>query len=336
MCCITFTRSIKGAKADYAYRKFSTLGRFMKVPFSLTLPFAILCLFSACKQPAKPVDPSRPSFESVKGLRFTEVSRKFNTGLIFDRHGYQLDTPSWKMYFLADDSVLIFNAKKGRYIDFHVYFDHDSIFNMANTWFKVKKLSKDSLVMQVLKVENEKNISTTMSNVYMVLYGYNYYKKVPAKVLNRLKSATFRDTLFIQQRSKLANANIDSAFAARQPVELKSKSSQVTVSRRQMEQPNKINGIDPAEEYLYPEYDITINKAYDNFSYPFSVLVDDKGQLHFDKPLIDVEPEYKEALPKTLKAITDGYLKLYLDAKPGTTLGVPHTSMIIVHVIGNK
>jgi hypothetical protein len=37
-----------------------------------------------------------------------------------------------------------------------------------------------------------------------------------------------------------------------------------------------------------------------------------------------------------MKGIVDGYLKAYLDVKPGTTLGIPHPCFIIVNVNGTK
>jgi hypothetical protein len=37
-----------------------------------------------------------------------------------------------------------------------------------------------------------------------------------------------------------------------------------------------------------------------------------------------------------MKGITNGYLKHYLKVTPGTTLGIPHASKILVYVKGTK
>ena len=92
----------------------------------------------------------------------------------------------------------------------------------------------------------------------------------------------------------------------------------------------------PVIDYLSPEFNISIHKAYDDFKYSFTVLVDDKGQLFFGRSMVQLEPEFAESRPRVMKAIVNGYLKDYLQVKAGTTLGIPHASKIIVNVTGTK
>ena len=47
-------------------------------------------------------------------------------------------------------------------------------------------------------------------------------------------------------------------------------------------------------------------------------------------------PEFAKSTIEVMKGITDGYLKLYLNAKPGKTLGIPHTSIVLLNVTGYK
>src|ERR1700742_3563821 len=119
-------------------------------------------------------------FGTVKGMNFKEVRRIFSNGLKFDKQGYQLE-PAWDLYFLSDDSVLVFSPKMKKYYGFHVYFDHDSIFNMVDAWFKVKKITKDSLVFQALRVENKVILDNGEgSKVYLTFYSDPYKKSRPA------------------------------------------------------------------------------------------------------------------------------------------------------------
>jgi hypothetical protein len=131
-----------------------------------------------------------------------------------------------------------------------------------------------------------------------------------------------------------ANKDITKAFAARQVVTFESKSPQVKV-KQEKTVPNQLNNFDTADDYLGPTFDITINKAYKDFYYSFSVCVDEKGQMHYGKPLIGfIEQDYKQSYIHLSQQIMETYLKYYLNVKPGTTLGMPHASVISLHVEG--
>jgi hypothetical protein len=45
-------------------------------------------------------------------------------------------------------------------------------------------------------------------------------------------------------------------------------------------------------------------------------------------------PEFKKAYEQIMKTITAGYLQHYLEVTPGKTLGIAHTSSILVNVTG--
>ena len=85
--------------------------------------------------------------------------------------------PLWKLYFISDDSVMVFSPKMKRYYGYHVYFDHDSIFNTVDAWLKVKKVNGDSLVLQAHQVENKIiRDNDEGSNVFLTFYSYKYLK----------------------------------------------------------------------------------------------------------------------------------------------------------------
>ena len=301
----------------------------MKKPWCL-LVLLIPLLYSSCNMHKRHGLP----FGDVKGTRFTEVRRAFNDGLVFDKHGYQL-MPLWKLYFISDDSVMVFSPKMKRYYGFHVYFDHDSIFNMVAAWLKVKKIDKDSLVFQSLKVNNKVILDDDEgSKVFVTFYSDRYIKSKGAKIVQQKALPSTRDTLFIKEKAKLANTHLDSAFAATEPVIFKSKNPLVKVEKVKSES-TPLEKIDPAIDYLSPEYNITIHKAYEDFDYSFYVF-DDKGKMYFRKSAIYCLPNYKATYEQVMKGIMNGYLQHYLEVTPGNTLGFPHTTSILLDVTGLK
>jgi hypothetical protein len=273
-------------------------------------------------------------FNDVKGIRFNEVRRIFNTGLTFDKQGYQLE-PSWKLYFISDDSVMVFSPKMKKFYGFHVYFDHDSVFNMVDTWFMLKKLNADSMVLRSLRVADKKAKLDEGSNVYMTFYTDRYINNNKAINTQKMGLPNAKDTLYIKARSKLANSKLDSAFSAREPVVLESTSDLVKVEKvKSVSTP--WNKLDPSVDYLYPEYNITIHKAYEDFGYIFTAFVDDKGQIHYNESMIPYSHEFQATYEHVIKGIIDGYLKLYVKVTPGNTLGILHTSSILINLTGKK
>jgi hypothetical protein len=300
----------------------------------LVLLILTVAFFTSCKQKPAPVK-VQPSFKLVHGIGFTEVKRTFKSGVSFSDQGFQLES-NWKLTFLSDDSVHIYSPEKKKFFNCPVIFDHDSIFNVAWAWMRLKKLTKDSIKFQVLEVE-DKEILDDRSVVYMTLYADNYIKNVLHTDSATLVKPSKQDTAYIKHKTALAETDPKYAFSARVPVSLKSNSPLLTVQKTSVTE-DVVNNITIADDYLTPEFNITIRKAYDDFSYPFTILVDKKGQLNFGKSVVDMSmsPEFKESRDRVMKGIMNGYLKHYLNVTPGTTLGIAHASKIIVNVKGTK
>jgi hypothetical protein len=298
--------------------------------FWLLLILVIPIIYSSCHRFRRPGLP----FGDVKGTHFTEVRRAFSSGLVFDRQGYQL-VPSWKMYFISDDSVMVFSPKMKRYYGFHVYFDHDSIFNMVDAWFKLKKLDADSVVLEALRVEDKVISDDEDTKVLLTFYSDRFIKKRDTARVRAMGLPGPKDTLFIKERSILANQRIDSAFSATSPVMLKSRTPLVKVEKVKSES-TPLAKIDPSVDYLYPEYNIAVSKAYENFDYSFSVFVDEKGIMHFRKSNIPYSAEYKATYEQVMKGIMSGYLQHYLEVKPGNTLGITHNTAVLLNVTGRR
>jgi len=270
--------------------------------------------------------------KTIQGIKYTEVSRKFNNGLSFSPVGYQL-VPEWRISFPSVDSVNIYSPKKGRFLNAPVVFDHDSVFNVAWAWLKLIYLKKDSIKFMVLHV-HDNIIQDEKVHVFMTFYSNSYIKNVLHADTAAIWKPTRKDTLYIKAKTILANKIPDSAFAGTDPPVIKSKSKLVTVKKEEV--PDEIDGGKPYDAYLSPTYDVVIRKAYDDFSYSFTAWVDEKGRLTFRKSLDLVMPEFKESTNSTLKGITDGYLTLYLDVKPAKTLDIPHNCIIFLNVQGIK
>lgn len=277
--------------------------------------------------------PNKIHFNEVKNIHYTEVRRSFDSGLVFNRYGYQL-APVWKLMFYSDSSASVYDPDKNRFFKFPVTRDRDSIFNISGTWLKALKITKDSLLFQVLKVVTKK-VYWAKSNVYMTLYADDYIKNVLHTDTAQLKKLQKRDSVFILKRVAQTNISADSSFAARQPVVLKSKSPLVSVVK---EKPavDLFDKVDITEYYMYPEYTITINKAYQDFSYKIVAIVDTQGKIYFQKSLLVIYPDFKQSTIHTIKAIIDGYLGAYLQVTPGTTLNIPHNSAVTLNLVGKK
>ncbi len=297
----------------------------------LTVIIISIILLSCTKKPDKKA--VKISFKPVTGINYTEVHRYFDTGLSFNRDGYQL-SPEWFMSFLPNSKASIYDPFEKRFLTFNVTLDHDSVFSVANTWFKAMKITKDSLLFRVLNVVTD-TIYFDSSRNYMLFYSDDYMKNVLHKTPDELKNPRRVDSLYIIKRTDEVNAHVDSFFAARQPVVLKSNSPLVTIVKKK-EEINVMNRYDNSAEYMSPEYDITIHKAYQDFYYSFYVTVDTQGRMHFQKSLINVFEEFKKSTDRIIKGIVDGYLKTYVQITPGKTLGLTHNSAVILNVTGKK
>jgi hypothetical protein len=297
----------------------------------------ISLLFSGCNADSK-VKHDREkdliSFKPVLKISYTEVSRRFSNGLSFNKFGYQME-PQWKLRIDSNDSVSLFSPEKHRFLNFPLTRGHDSIFNVARTWLKVRKMNSDSLVFELLKAYGD-TIETKGVKTYMTFYADSYIKNTLHTDTSILKRPSHKDSLYITSLVKLADQDLSKAFPARQPVSFISKSPSVTLKTQKVES-NFYNHFDTAEDYLSPIFYITVRKAYTDFYYSFSVLVDEKGGVHYGEPLIPFTDEnYKKNYVHSSKAVLDSYLKFYLRAVPGRTLGIAHASIVSIHVQGKK
>lgn len=290
--------------------------------------------FSAPESNEQLIARTKTTFKSVWGIHFTEVYRRFDNGVSFNAQGYQLK-PSWKFYFLSDTIVSLYSDIKERYYDLPVTLDHDSLFNMGGAWFKARKITKDSLFLQVLSVKN-KVINWKNSNVYVTFYAEDYLKNVLHKKAEALQGTTKKDTAYIQSLANVSARDSKKIFAAQVPVSLISKSPNVVVTNAKLKAKDLDNYYVP-ETLFYPEYSVNIHKAYADFYHTFAVKVDAKGQMQFVEPMeVAMDEEDQKNAVRIMKGIMDGYLKLYLNITPGKTLGIPHDSLILLVVRGYK
>ncbi|MGI4022789.1 MAG: hypothetical protein ACRYFA_14895 [Janthinobacterium lividum] len=276
---------------------------------------------------------TKTSFKSVLNIHYTEVYRRFDNGVSFNAQGYQLK-PSWKFYFVADTTVQLYSDIKKRYYDMPVTLDHDSLFSMGGAWFRARKISKDSLFFQVLSVKN-KVISWKNSNVYVTFYAEDYLKNKLHQKAATLQGTTKKDTAYILALAAASAQDSKKVFAAQQPVLLKSNSPTVSITDAK-KKAGILNNYYIPETLFYPEYEVTIRKAYADFSHAFAVKIDAKGQMHFIEPMEMMLPDEREHTIKIMKAIMEGYLLHYLNITPGKTLGIPHDSLILLEVKGSK
>lgn len=297
----------------------------------------LLLLISSCTSSSKesPKFRGRLSFDSIMGIKYYEVKRRFSNGLSFNELGFQQE-PSWIIQFKDPDTVQAYSPQFSRMQSFYFHYDHGDVYNFAKEWFRIKKISKDSLVFQRLHVKGREISSDIRSDVNMIWYSEDYIKNTLKTTATELQRPTKADTLYIKQLSEKANRNpdnLDSAFAGRQPVQLTPMSSMISV--RKLSSVDKLSGKTEAFDYLFPEYRIDIVKAYDDFGYEFSAVVDEKGRIHLGKFNVSDAENY-EPRKKTLEAIINVYLQNLLKITPGETLGIQHSSEIKLIITGRK
>lgn len=293
----------------------------------------LLALFSACESGNKTTNPKLRDFrfEPVKGIRYTEVRRRFSNGLSFNAEGF-MQKPSWIIEVVKEDTMSAWSPQKNRMQKFFLQFDHGNLYNFAEEWFKVKHISKDSLVFQRVQVNNKIIARDFRSDVNMTFYAQNYIKNKLKTTAENLQKPTKADTAFIIKRSALVNANGDSSFAATEPVTFIPKSKIVKIKKTEIPG-DKLSGRTASYNYMFPEYRIDIDRAYRDFVYRFTAIVDFKGNIHV-KTVNGVMPEDMEQKIKVVQAIADIYIRNLFNVVPGTTLGIPHNSQISIGVVG--
>lgn len=268
------------------------------------------------------------------------MRRTYDTGVSFCKEGFQLE-PEWTLSFASDTTVKIYNPEKNQFVLYSLYHSHDSVFNFAREYFRVKTVTKDSLIFQLLQV-NGRKVSKEDSNVYLTFYSTDYIQNVLHSNPESVKRPSRKDTLFVKRRVKLAKGNSDSVFAARNPVVFESKHTMLQVKKVTASKDDPLYAllnIHSSDEYLHPEYRIDIKNAYKDFAYEFTATVDEMGKIHFRDfraPIRHLTPEFFVSKRKIVKALIEGYLHNLLKITPGKTLGIPHTSVVNILVVGRK
>jgi len=301
--------------------------------FKNTLYFFFFMLWlSSCKFGSKTTDPTLRdfAFEPVKGIRYEEVKRRFKDGLSFNAQGF-MQKPSWIIEVVKEDTMSAWSPQKNRMQNFYLQYDHGNVYNFAAEFFKVKHISKDSLVFQRIQVDGKVIASDVRSDVNMTFYAQSYIKNKLKTTAKALQKPTKADTAFIEKRANQVNANSDSAFAATDPVQFISKSKIARVKK--ISTVDRLNNRTEAYDYMFPQYVITIDRAYKDFSHQVAAVVDFQGSIHV-KTVYNVLPEDAAAKKKTAQSIADIYVRNLFDIAPGTTLGVPHNSEITLTIIG--
>ncbi len=299
------------------------------------LLFVVLIAFSACNQkhPKENPEERKFQFEQIKNIKYYEVRRTFANGIAFNEIGFQ-QKPEWAIRFLSDTTVQAYSPTMNKMLNFDLIFSHDGVYNFAREWFRIKSISKDSLLLQRLEVNAKKIANDVRSEVFMTFYSENYIKKLKTSV-DELRKPRRVDSIYVQERARLINSDIyDSTkfFAATNPVQFKSNSKIIKIEKISIV--NKLENRTASYDYLYPEYKVTIQPAYKDFVHTISAIVDEKGNLfvyHFT-----AMDDYRENRKKVLQGILDVYLKKLTDVKPGNTLGFTHSSVIVLDLIGKK
>lgn len=280
-------------------------------------------------------------FEPVIGIDFYEVRRTFDTGISYDSIGF-MQAPDWHIRFAAKDSVLIYSPEADQLFGYKMHHDHENYFHFGRESWRMVELHPDSVTIQQLSLRGL-TVDRVKSNVYMKFYSERYIREnfggegIPLEdKITQLRKPNRQDTAFVMAMIERANRNPqepDSAFASRNFAQLVSTNPALKIQKRKIQQ-SELTGESPSYEYLYPEYIITINPAYQVFNHDFSVVVDENGKLHLGE--IFVMEEYTKPKPGVVQGIIDVYLHNWLKVTPAHTMGIPHASRIYLYVKGRN
>lgn len=299
---------------------------------ALFIAFISALFFSSCNQEKKKVA-EELTFKDVNGVRYYEVKRRFSNGLSFNKDGFMLQ-PTWIIEYQYPDTMLAYSPEIRGMESFYLQHDHGQIYNFAREFFRVKKIAKDSLILQRLEVNARVVAKGEVSDVNCIYYTKNYIENVLKTTVGELQRPTASDTAYIKSltaKTLKDPGNPDVAFAATTPVVLKPNSKNVTT--KLIGYADSTSESKKSYAYMYPEYRVEINKAYKNFNYRFSVIVDVKGNLYVNR-IQGVLPEDMAPRKRLIQSIADVYLKNLLFITPGTTLDIPHSSEITISLIG--
>jgi hypothetical protein len=314
-----------------------------RVAWSRTLFFLLsLSLLLSCGDAAKKNTGTAEKVESlpnnltltdVKGIRFYEVKRRFKNGLSFNKDGFQQE-PSWIIEVKKRDSIMVYSPTKKAFETVYLQFDHGKVYNFMREFFRVKLVSKDSLVLQRLYVEGKEIAGDDdyRSEVYSTYYSKNYIEHKLHTTASELQKPTRADTLLIKGLSEKTYKdpfNEKIAFAARNPVVFTPLSPLITVQKQKKN--NLSTHRAEVYEYMYPEYSMVINKCYKAFNHAMNVIVDANGKIVVNKVHYVLYPDAKKRM---LQGVVDVYFKNMLKVTPGKTLDIPHSSEVTIYLIG--
>jgi len=294
--------------------------------------FFLSLMLSACSSKNKKNDATQRDFqfEPVKGIRYEEIKRRFSNGLSFNEQGF-MQKPSWIIEVVSEDTMSAWSPQKQRMQNFYLQYDHGNVYNFAEEFFKVKHISKDSLVFQRIQVDGRVIADDIRSDVNMTFYAQHYIKNKLKTTAEILQYPTKADTAYIEKRVTEVNRTDTTAFAATEPVQFLPKSKIVKVKK--FSSADKLTKRTSAYDYIFPRYRIEIERAYKDFAYECLAVVDYTGNIKI-LSVNGVLPETAEGKKKMMQGVADIYIRNLFDVAPGTTLGIPHNSEITVMIVG--
>jgi len=294
--------------------------------------FFFVLMLSACNSKSKKNDATLRdfSFAPVKGIRYEEIKRRFSNNISFNKEGF-MQEPSWIIEVAAEDTMMAWSPQKQIMQKFYLQYDHGNVYNFAEEFFKVKHISKDSLVFQRIQVDGKVIADDIRSDVNMTFYAQTFIKNKLKTKASVLQKPTKADTLFIKQRSAEVNSTDTAAFAARVPVQFIPKSK--IVKAEKFSSVDKLQKRTSAYDYMFPKYRIEIQRAYKDFAYECLAVVDYTGNMKIIT-VNGVLAEAVEGKKRMMQGVADIYIRNLFNVIPGTTLGIPHNSEITVMIVG--
>ncbi|RWY49285.1 hypothetical protein [Mucilaginibacter gilvus] len=160
------------------------------------LLFLASLAITGCKSnPNLKANKKQISFKSIEGITYTEVARTQQNGLSFNEYGYHLN-PDWRMRFVSDDSVALFSPVKKTFLNFPLALGFDSVIYTNHSFLKMRHMSKDSLVFELLLAKND-SLDVGGAKVFMKFYADEYITDKLHTTAATLQHYKTQDTLFV-------------------------------------------------------------------------------------------------------------------------------------------
>ncbi len=263
---------------------------------------------------------------------WVEVRRTYPNGYVYNEAGQKI-APDLTLQIISSDSLKLYSKSSGYNNWVHFSFFNDSILNIARDYYKVKKLSKDTLCLQKLVVDNNK-LKLHQHMLNMIFLNKQKLDRLPDIQKKTIREAQKMDTLYMLSLIDSAEKeNNDFVLISHIPPQIiplnKHSFVRVYPPVTDILEDNFPCGI------LISECELTVNHADTDMRTTCTLQISKTGNISLGGWIAGDDYLYKQK-GIFLQHVLEKYLKPNFRAIPGSTLGIKHKTEILIHLRCNK